>query len=199
MTPDPNLSLPRPPDIWSRLPGGAVVWVIVTVELVTFAMFFGAFAWSFRDEPDVFRASQALLHPTSAAINTAILLTGSWFVARAANVIHHNRDTQKHRPWLIATALSGVVFSAVKILEYRDIFGHGVNLSTNLFWFFYLFMTVLHLIHVWIGVGICGVVAHKAQRDTPPAETVEAAATYWHLVDLIWLLLFPLLYLSGTP
>ena len=182
----------------NRLPGGPVVWIIVSVELFTFALFFLGFAWSYTDELEVFSTSQALLHPTSGAINTAVLLTGSWLIARGAQRALVGRDAV---PWLIATAVSGVVFTGIKISEYVDVFSHGVSLSTNQFWFFYLFLTVLHLVHVVIGIGICAVVAYGLRRpgeNPPDVHTVESAATYWHLVDLIWILLFPLLYMSGA-
>ncbi len=182
----------------NQLPGGPVVWIIVTVELFTFSLFFLGYAWSYAQEVEIFSASQAMLHPTSGAINTAILLTGSWLIARGAQRARTSSDAV---PWLVATALSGVVFTGIKISEYVDVFSHGVSLSTNQFWFFYLFLTVLHLVHVVIGIGICAVVAYGLRRpgeDPPDVHTVEAAATYWHLVDLIWILLFPLLYMSGA-
>ncbi len=190
---------PDPLGDWlGRLPGGTVVWIVVALELATFAMFFFGYAWSYTQEPSVFKASQALLHPTSGAINTAVLLTGSWLIARAAHRATVGLDAV---PWLLAAGASGVVFTAIKISEYQGVFAHGVSLSTNQFWFFYLFLTVLHLVHVLIGIGICGAVAYglrKPGEDPPDRHTVEAAATYWHLIDLIWIILFPLIYLSGT-
>jgi len=197
-----DTAVPNKPDPFGdwlgRLPGGTVVWIVVVLELGTFALFFFGFAWSYAQEPSVFRSSQALLHPTSGAINTAVLLTGSWLIARAAHRANHSQDAV---PWLLAAGVSGLVFTAIKVTEYQSVFAHGVSLSTNQFWFFYLFLTVLHLVHVVIGVGICGAVAYglrKPGQDPPDRHTVEAAATYWHLVDLIWIILFPLIYMSGA-
>lgn len=190
--PSPSLSAaPRP--WWGRLPGGSVVWIVVLAELLTFFMFFVGYAASYRAEPGVYASSQASLSRASGAINTAVLLTGSWLAARAA--LAHE---QGGRPagWWLGAALSGVLFTVIKLSEYGHVFSAGVNLSTNGFWFFYLFLTMMHLAHVLAGIGFAGALAWRS-RSSPATslEAAEATATYWHLVDLIWILLFPLLYL----
>ncbi len=180
---------------WAKhLPGGGVIWVVIASELLTFGLFFGAYAAAYGADPETFRASQALLHPGSGAVNTAVLLTGSWMAARA--VIAHRHGNA--RPWLAAAALSGVAFTAIKVVEYTHVFEHGVSLSTNAFWFYYLFLTVIHLLHVVVGIGILGWLAVKTTTqpsDHREAIGVEAGAAYWHMVDLIWIVLFPALYL----
>ncbi|MEZ4462515.1 MAG: cytochrome c oxidase subunit 3 family protein [bacterium] len=186
----------EPGSFVDHLPGGAVVWIVVLLELGTFALFFFGFAWSYAQEPREFSESQQLLHPLSGAINTMVLLTGSWAVARGVSA-----KTTGKSPliWLWGAAFSGVAFVAIKINEYLSVFEHGVSLSTNQFWFFYLFLTVLHLVHVIIGIGICAYLATWLRFPNPPAlDVIEAGGIYWHLIDLIWVFLFPLLYLSGA-
>lgn len=177
------------------LPGGALIWIFITVELLTFFGFFVAFAVGYVSDPATFGDSQAHLSPLSATVNTVVLLTGSWLVARAASP--RTRPGHGWR-WMIATSLAGVVFVVIKLGEYRHTLGAGIGLSTNAFWFYYLFLTFFHLLHVAAGVLFCGVIGWRMRpgaTDAPEAEVIEATAMYWHLVDLIWVFLFPLLYL----
>lgn len=180
----------------SELPGGLVVWIFVVVEMLTFGAFFVAFADAYAQELVVFRDAQGLLHPLRGAINTGVLLTGSWLVARATVDV-----SGASARWLLAAGVSGVVFIAIKISEYVDVFSAGISMSTNAFWFYYLFLTFMHLLHVVFGVGAMfslGLRARRARADGTLQQlrsSLEAGAVYWHLVDLIWIVLFPTLYL----
>lgn len=188
-----SASEPPEPAWWQRLPGGSVIWIVVLAELLTFFLFFVAYAASYRSEPGVYAASQASLSPTSGGVNTVVLLTGSWMAARGT--LARDQGTSA-RGWWLGAALTGVLFTGIKISEYAHVFGAGITLSTNGFWFFYLFLTMMHLAHVLAGIGFAGALALRTGSSEPSSqETVEATATYWHLVDLIWILLFPLLYL----
>lgn len=174
-----------------------MIWLFVALELLTFGLFFLAYAATRRSELATFDASQALLHPGLGAINTGVLLTGGWLAARG---VLANRSGQPRAAGLClaAAAGSGLVFMAIKIVEYSEAFDAGISLSTNRFWFFYLFLTGLHFMHVLAGVGLLLPVAWRAWRGAygpGNALAVEAVAVFWHLVDMIWIVLFPLLYL----
>ena len=175
------------------LPGGVVIWVFAAPELFTFALFFLAFRYAAWSEPGVFAQSQSLVHPGSGAFNTAVLLTASWAAARAVA----SAGPQLAARWWLASGVLGLVFGAVKVHQYADILSQGIQLSTNLFCFYYLFLTIFHAMHVVAGVVISGVMAfHLFREEDYRGETEEAAAIYWHVIDLVWILLFPLLYLS---
>ncbi len=181
-----------------ELSGGTVIWLFVAIELLTFGLFFVGFAASRRSDPALFLAGQGKLHPLSGAINTIVLLTGGWLAARGvlANRLDESRRTAG---FFTAAALTGIVFMGIKSHEYSEVFAMGVSLSTNPFWFFYLFVTGLHFLHVLAGVGFLLATAWHANRGAygPAApSTVEAVAIFWHLVDLIWVFLFPLIYLA---
>lgn len=181
---------------WAPLVGGPAIWVVMAVEVVTFGLFLTYHASSWAGQVDVYRASQLQLHPTSAVLGTVLLLTGSW-TAYLAAVACEEGKSRAGGGWLLATAGFGALFSANKLLEYSHL--DGVGLSTNGFWFTYLFLTGLHLLHVLAGVvayGWLGGLAF-AGRGTEGEDllNVQAAAVYWHLVDVVWLLLFPILYL----
>ena len=189
---------PSPPGLLDALPGGPLIWIVFLLEMGTFALFFLGFAWQSRSEPAIFAKAQALLHPNLGTLNTLILLCGSWMAARA---VHAGRRQGSVSPWLIGAGLSGLAFLAVKGVEYTAVFSQGIRLSTNAFWFNYLFLTLLHNLHVAVGIGFLFYLAwtcRSAPLSPQNSDHLEAAALYWHLVDVIWVLLFPLLYFSRS-
>jgi nitric oxide reductase NorE protein len=181
-----------------ELPGGTVIWLFVAIELLTFGLFFVGFAAARRADPAAFSAGQSQLHPLLGAINTCVLLTGGWLAASGV-LANRRAEAPTTSACLWAAAASGVAFMAIKLHEYAGILGAGVTLSTSTFWFLYLFVTGLHFLHVLAGVGFLVPTAWRAAKGAyGPAEatTVEAVAVFWHLVDLIWVFLFPLFYLA---
>jgi nitric oxide reductase NorE protein len=176
------------------LAGGTVVWVFMGIEVLTFGLFLVGHAWGWRTEAASFAAAQARLHPDSGLRGTAMLLVGSWL---AYEGVLANAAARRAGPWLYAAAAAGAAFCVNKGLEYASPSLAGISLSAGAFWFSYLFLTVLHLLHVAAGVIVLAVLAFRADRGAygpAAALPVEAGAAYWHLVDLIWLLLFPILY-----
>ncbi len=181
---------------WQPLTGGTAVWIFMAVEVVTFGMFLLYHAYSWRGEASIYLESQALLHPDSAALGTTLLLLGSWAAYQGVLACEAHRHRVGAR-WFAGTTLSGLLFSANKLLEYGDL--EGITLSTNGFWFSYLFLTGLHLLHVIGGVIGFAWLAVTVHRQAPGSDenllTVQSGAAYWHLIDVVWLLLFPILYL----
>ncbi len=182
------------PRTWKPLTGGTAVWIFMSVEVLTFGLFMLGHAWGWRTHPQVFAESQALLHVDSGVRGTAILLTGSWFAYQGVLASAQDRSRASAR-WLAAGAAAGVLFTANKLVEYASPALADVTLSTNAFWFSYLFLTGLHLIHVIGGVAFLSWLALRAARQRPADPLlVESGAAYWHLVDVVWVLLFPVLY-----
>ena len=180
------------------LSGGTVIWLFVAIELLTFGLFFIGFAAARRADPVSFSAGQGQLHPLLGALNTCVLLTGGWLAARGV-LANRCDDGRTAAACLWGAAASGLIFMAIKLYEYGGVLGAGVTLSTSTFWFFYLFVTGLHFLHVLAGVGFLVPTAWRAARGAygpGEATTVEAVAVFWHLVDLIWVFLFPLFYLA---
>jgi nitric oxide reductase NorE protein len=182
--------------IWRPLLGGPAVWLFMTVEVVTFGMFLLVYAWGWRSDAEAFAQSQSLLHVESAVRGTAMLLLGS-LAAYLGALAHEAGRSRAAQAWLGGAATLAVLFSVNKIVEYSSPELAGVSLSTNRFWFSYLFLTGMHLLHVMGGVIIFAWLAWVAGRgpQREGAFSVETGAVYWHLVDLIWILLFPILYL----
>jgi len=177
-------------------PGDLAIWVFIYAELLVFGVFFLAYAFARARNVELFNESQLSLDRTFGAINTVALITSSYFVVRSVAAIRAGAHHRCAR-WLFAGMGMGGLFLAVKVMEFSDKLGQGITLSTNTFYMFYLSLTWFHFLHVVMGMVILAVVAMKARRGGYTAEAhqgVETGASYWHMVDLVWLILFPLVY-----
>ena len=181
---------------WQPLTGGTAIWIFMGVEVFTFGMFLLGHSWGWRSEPMVYAESQALLHPASGVRGTLLLLLGSG-LAYLGVLSNHGGRLRASSWWMAAAAAVGLGFCLNKVVEYGDPALASISLSTNSFWFVYLFLTGIHLLHVAGGVVVLAWLSWRARhRDGPASDlSVEAGAAYWHLVDLIWVLLFPIIYL----
>lgn len=179
-----------------QLPGDFAIWVFILAELLVFGIFFLAYAFARANNVDLFNESQITLDRTAGAINTLVLITSSYFVVRAVAAIREGNNALCVR-WLNAAIAMGAIFIIVKIFEYHAKFSLGINLSTNTFYMFYLSLTFFHFMHVILGMIILAAVMLKAKQGgySPQNHTgVETGASYWHMVDLVWVILFPLVY-----
>jgi len=190
-------SAPVEPHQGRRLPGVEGVWVFVFADMTVFAVMFAAFMVDRHDNPTLFEASRLMLNPDFGGINTLILLTSSMFVALAIDALKYARP--RLAPVFFALALAcGLAFILSKILEYKAKFDAGISMLTNDFFMYYFIMTGMHLGHVVAGSIILLVLCLKSRADSTHAVDpgpYESGATYWHMVDLLWICLFPLLYL----
>ena len=177
-------------------PGGILMWIIIFLELFTFGMALVAFAYYGRQEPELFHQSRLQLNTTFGVINTVFLLTSGLFMAAAVQEFKEN-NTRKSSFYIKLAMLGGLLFLVLKSIEYYHKIEAGISLETNMFFNFYWLLTGFHVIHVVMGLVILGRTNHgiiKENSDTV-IEDVEACAAFWHMCDLIWLLLFPVLYL----
>ena len=177
-------------------PGDLAIWIFILAELSVFAVFFAAYAFTRMNQVALFNEYQLTLDRGAALINTLALITSSYFVVRAVAAIRAG-ESRRCAGWLGLAILMGMIFLGVKGHEYAHHFGQGITLSTNTFYMFYLSLTFFHFMHVILGLVILTAVALKARQGGYDAEEhigVETGASYWHMVDLVWLILFPLVY-----
>ncbi|HEY0720902.1 MAG TPA: cytochrome c oxidase subunit 3 family protein [Gammaproteobacteria bacterium] len=177
-------------------PGDFAIWIFIMAELLVFAIFFAAYAMTRMSHVELFNEFQLQLNRRAALANTLVLITSSYFVVRAVSAISGGKARSCLR-WLLAAMGMGGLFICIKSAEFAHHFALGVNLSTNLFYMFYLSLTFFHFMHVILGLVILGAVAYKTRQGHYSAMNhtgVETAAAYWHMVDLVWLILFPLVY-----
>ncbi len=165
------------------------MWVLILSEMLVFSAFFVLFAWQRAIEPELFNQSQQLLDPVSGGLNTLVLLTSGLFAAFAVQA-SAARQVPRCRLWLALTMVLGLVFCLIKVLEYAHKFGAGLTPETNNFFTYYYLLTAFHLAHVVFGLGLLALITWKTSR-----ENVETVTAFWHMVDLIWVMLYPLLYL----
>ncbi len=177
-------------------PGDLVIWIFIMAELLVFGIFFAAYAFTRANHVELFNTYQATLDRNAALLNTLALITSSYFVVRAVAAIKSD-DNKRCFQWLLAALFMGAVFLVIKSMEYQHHFSQGINLSTNTFYMFYLSLTFFHFLHVVLGMVILVAVALKARAGGYCAQEhtgVETGASYWHMVDLVWIVLFPLVY-----
>ncbi len=177
-------------------PGDLAIWIFILAELAVFAAFFGSYAFTRMQHVELFNLYQQTLDQDAALLNTFALITSSYFVVRAVAAIRED-DSPRCVLWLLGALAMGALFLVVKGFEYAHHIGAGIGLSTNTFYMFYLSLTFFHFMHVIMGMVILLAVALKAGRGGYSAAEhtgVETGASYWHMVDLVWLILFPLIY-----
>lgn len=180
-----------------RLPGVEGVWVFLGADMMFFLMLFMSFMVGRMDAPAVYEAGRITLDPNFGGTNTLILLTSSWFVVLAVDAAKHDRLDEIPR-WLMAGFACGVLFGVSKAFEYGGKIAAGLTPATNDFYMYYFVLTGFHLLHV-IGGSVMLLVfwnmARKRAFDSRNLAVIESGGIYWHMVDLLWIVLFPLLYL----
>jgi nitric oxide reductase NorE protein len=180
-----------------RLPGAEGVWVFVFADMTVFAIMFGSFITDRQRNLTLFEESQKALSLNYGTANTLILLTSSLFVFLAVESMRRSKERQGALFFALSLVF-GVSFIVTKILEYSEKFKAGISMLTNDFFMYYFIMTGIHFAHVVVGSIILSALCYKAynkKKDTPELQAYESGATYWHMVDIIWICLFPLLYL----
>lgn len=179
-----------------HLPGGEGVWVFVYADMAVFAVMFGSFMWDRHHALELFEISRQALNINVGGINTLILLTSSMLVVLGVDALKYGRMNLAPTFFGLAAAC-GLAFIVSKVFEYSAKFEAGIGLQTNDFFMYYFIMTGIHLGHVVVGTGIVAVLALKSRSERPGGSMAiyEGGATYWHMVDLLWVCLFPLLYI----
>jgi len=185
------------------------MWLFLSTEILLFAVLFTAYALYRFLFPAGFEEASRLAHVAMGATNTVVLITSSLTVALAIHYARHG-ENKKVVGLLAVTILFGATFMVLKGFEYHhhwvdgQLPGHLYRYAglqgpgVSMYFTLYFLMTGLHGLHVLIGMGLLAWVAMRARRGEfgPHYSTpVELSGLYWHLVDLIWIFLFPLLYL----
>ena len=179
------------------LPGDLAIWFIIMAEMLVFGIFFIVYVVVRSNNVELFNEYQLELHRIGGVINTIVLITSSYFVALGIYAIRKG-NIQRTGNMLLLALLMGAIFVGVKIWEYSFIFGAGINLSTNTFYTFYISLTFFHFMHVMLGMVILAVIYYYLRQGKYTAEAhhdIETGASYWHMVDLLWIVLFPLVYI----
>ena len=189
------------------------MWVFLVTEIMFFGGLFMAYIVYRAASPEAFQEASAHLAISWGAFNTAVLIFSSLTMAMAVRSAQISQPRGTQVMWLGATMLLGLVFLGVKVIEYKDKFDHHIvpgpffdksiwthPAGVEQFYSLYFVMTGLHALHMIIGIGIMLVIAVMAWRrqfNSTYYTPVEVSGLYWHFVDIVWIFLFPLLYLIG--
>lgn len=187
------------------------IWLFLITEIMFFGGLFLGYIVYRSMYPEAWRAGSHELNVTLGAINTAVLIFSSLTMAMGVHSAQLGK-AKKTANYILATMILGGVFLGIKYLEYSAKFEHhlvpGANFhfdspladQMQIFFSFYFMMTGMHAIHMIIGFGILIWLFNKARKGTFSGEyynPVEVTGLYWHFVDIVWIFLFPLLYLIG--
>jgi nitric oxide reductase NorE protein len=183
-----------------NLPGEAGVWVLITGDMFTFMLYFVAFASERLAHPVVFEQGRRQLDASLGLANTFILLTSSWLVVRAVNAARAELR-EKVRRNLAGAMLLGLTFVVLKVYGYVHDISAGHSITTNEFFGYYFAITGIHFLHVLVGLTVLWICFRKAARhdDARLLVWIESGGCFWHMVDMLWVLLFPMFYLLRGP
>ena len=180
-----------------RVPGETGTWVFLFGDMLVFGTFFATFMVERAKAPEIFDASRKTLHIGVGLTNTLVLLTSSLCVVVALAALRSGaRRIARSAVW--AAMACGAIFVLLKIFEYYSLVTGGHGAGANHFYLYYFILTGVHLFHVCVGLAVLVLLLAQTRRreigETRMA-VVEGGACFWHLVDLLWIVLFPLLYL----
>ncbi|UTW67792.1 cytochrome c oxidase subunit 3 [bacterium SCSIO 12643] len=178
-------------------PGGILIWLIMMVEIITFLGGVFIFMYYRNVEVDAFAFYRSQIHPVWGTVNTIVLITSGYFMANAI-VKLKLADTDGAVGYMGWALFLGILFLMIKAGEYYLKLEEGFGMGHDTFFTLYWLMTGFHFIHVLFGVGLLAymrVAVKKRKYSAKDFADVEASGTYWHMCDLIWILIFPILYL----
>jgi len=195
-------------DVWSGgtspyalVPKKLGMWLFIVSDAITFSALIIAYAYTRVSSPSWPRPFEG---PSivNATVMTIILLSSSITVVMAVRAAKMDQRAPAAK-WLMATMVGGILFDVLHIREWLGLINEGVVLFKNpwgvpMFGASFFTLTGLHMTHVTIGVVYLGVIAWGFNKRKYNADDVEVSGLYWHFVDLVWMFLFPLIYLMSA-
>jgi nitric oxide reductase NorE protein len=174
---------------FAGLPGHPMMWILIASELLAFGGALIAFSGARIADPRGFAQAQDHLDRLVGLLNVLVLITSGLFAALAVEATRQ-RMIARARLLLAAAGAVGLVFLAFKAREYGQHIAEGFTIDSGGFFTLYYLITGFHALHAVLGLIILAVVAAR-----PTLVNVETGAAFWHMVDLVWILVFPIVYL----
>ena len=173
------------------------IWIFIFADMCVFALYFGVYAWARTGNLEMYAKGQASLNIFIGSLNTVLLLVSSYWIASGLHAWRAKNIGRCVR-YIKLTMMGGFGFLVAKTFEYVEKFNDDYTIITNEFYSYYFAFTGFHLVHVVIGLCLLGFVL-KSMKDTSTEYSelthLETASLYWHMVDLLWVVLFALFYL----
>jgi cytochrome c oxidase subunit 3 len=179
-----------------HIPGNLAIWAAILAEMSEFAVMFVVYFLAKVHNPEVFAIGPLKLNTLAGTVNTLVMLTSSFFVIRAVIAMRADKPAVSAR-WLWGAAISGGIYLLVKYFEYRWNTAHAITVETNLFYAVYYYVTFNHFLHVGWGTAAIIWVIYRINAGAyshTEHEGLINIAVYWHMIDLAWITIFPLLY-----
>ncbi len=181
------------------VPGEPGIWALIFTDLLIFTVYFIEVMLKWGAKPDIFAAGHHAISLTAGILNTFFLLTASLFVALGVQTMRVGQVRLTERLFFVA-GISGAAFIVNKFFEWSDKIAHGYTPQSDNFFQLYFIITGIHLVHVVIAMTLLYFMRKRVGRiigaPTPrQSRFIENCASYWHMVDLLWLGIFALFYL----
>lgn len=187
----------------AHVPGESELWIFILGDLVIFGLFFAIWGWNAATQPALFAEGGARMNWGIGLANTLVLITSSAAVASGLTLARQGQALAARRAYQVAAAL-GATFVVLKVVEYSLHILAGAGALSNDFFMYYFVFTGIHLLHVLVGICALLLVIRRCRRLQPgtlPGESdiafLEGVGVFWHLVDLLWIVLFFLIYLAS--
>lgn len=180
------------------------IWTFIAFDCTSFGIFFVVFMVQRLGQSELFDRSSQLLNSGLGFLNACILITSSWLIAWA-NIAGKRGRLDEARRLLWAGIGVAACFGVVKMYEYYEKISSGITVSTNEFFTFYFALTGVHFLHYLIGMVVLVALTRgpspfgtREESQASYAKWLEGGSLYWHMVDLLWIFIFSLLYLIGA-
>ena len=174
--------------------GRLAMWMLLASEIVIFGGLVACYLL-YRMHNDYWAIEASHTNVYAGATNTFVLLTSSLFIVLAHHAAESKKDTKTAVKYMLWTVGCGFIFLGVKAFEYTTEITHGYTITANPFWAFYYTATAIHAGHVIAGMTAIYIVSLGVKKGEH-LDRVELTGIYWHFVDLVWIFLFPLLYIA---
>lgn len=187
-----------------QIPGEPGIWVFAMLDMLIFAEMFGIYGYYHADHLGEFLAAQSAMIPAVGLAYTVILMASSWLVVQAISAARKGQLLLADKLVKAGVTL-GISFIVLKLIEYSTKVAQGITPVMNDFFMFFFVMTFVHMLHAAVGVGALFYMRRRIAALSPNHEIVqprqmriiETCGIYWHMVDLLWIVLFALFYLKG--
>ena len=189
--PPPSLSIRT-----RKIPGNMAIWAAILAEMSEFAVMFVVYFLAKVHHPVLFNEGPTKLSTLAGTGNTLLMLTSSFFVVRAVIAMRENKPKISER-WLWGAVICGVLYLVIKYFEYEWNTSQGLSTETNIFYAVYYYITFNHFLHVgWGSAAIVWVIfrINTGIYTQDEHEGLINIALYWHMIDLAWITIFPLVY-----
>lgn len=178
------------------IPGNRGMWAGILAEMTEFGLLFAVYFIARAHYPEAFHEGPGRLSLLAGTVNTVLMISGSYFVAKAVLAVSRGAN-RVGLAWLVLVLAMGVGYLVTKAFEFQWNADNGITGRSGIFYTVYYYLTFTHIVHVvWGILGLLWVMFRTTIGAYTPEEHdgLEAFASYWHATDLVWLVIFPLLY-----